>query len=263
MMKKTVQLYANSTKLDACRRAERISAELIKQGYQIVEENADIVIGFGGDGTLLHFLRQNNYQTSSKYIGVNCGTLGFLQDFNVTNERMFVEMLPTYVEQHLRFICIEIEVAGNKRRYKALNEFTIQDSQDRSFRTSVSIGGEYLESFVGTGLVFSTPTGSTALNLSAGGCILYPGIEAIQMTPREAIANSKMHCLSKSICLPKGIDITLMPNNSGEVKIYSDGENVYTGCYDNIRVYYSSSEGLIKLKDENDSFIKTIKEKLI
>lgn len=262
MMKDKIQLYANSTKLEACRQAERIKTELIKQGYQIVEDNADIVIGFGGDGTLLHFLRQNNYETVASYIGVNCGTLGFLQDFKVTNERKFVENIPSYVKQYLKYVAIEIEVAGKKFHYKALNEFTIQDSEDRSFRSKVIIGGEELESFVGTGLVFSTPTGSTALNLSAGGCILHPSIEAIQMTPREAIANSKMHCLSKSICLPKGVDITLMPNNSGEVKISADGEKVYSGCYDSIRIY-CSNDGMTKLKDKKDNFITTIRDKLI
>ena len=119
-----------------------------------------------------------------------------------------------------------------------------------------------VETYVGTGLIFATPTGSTALNLSAGGSIVHPNIEAIQITPREAIANSKMHCLSKSICIPSGLDIVLTPNNGERIKIYSDGEKVYEGSYENIRIYYSS-EGMLKLKDKKDSFVKTIREKLI
>lgn len=261
-MKKRVQLYVNSTKPEACKQAERIKQELIAQGYQIVEENADIIIGFGGDGTLLHYLRHSNYENPASYIGVNCGTLGFLQDFNLTDTKEFVKNIPSYVEQYLRFVAMEIEAFGVKRIFKALNDITIQDSEDKTFRTKVSMGDEPLEDYVGTGLIFSTPTGSTALNLSAGGCIIHPSIEAIQVTPREAIANSKMHCLSKSICLPKGFDITLKPNSSSYVKICCDGGKVYVGPYNRIRVYYSD-EGMTKLKDRKDNFIKTIREKLI
>lgn len=261
-MKKKIRLYVNDTKFHAIKLSERIKEELIFQGYDIVENNADIVIGFGGDGTLLHFLRQMGYETQTRYIGVNCGTLGFLQDFNVKDVKRFVSGIPSYIEHNLRFVAIEIEVFHKKQIYKALNEFRIQDAQDKSFRTSMSIGTEFLENFVGTGLIFSTPTGSTALNLSAGGCIIHPNIEAIQITPREAIANSKMHCLDKSICIPSNFDVTLKSSNNTNIKIYSDGECVYEGPYDNIRIYYSN-EGMLKLKDKKDSFIKTIREKLI
>ena len=262
MMKRKVQLYVNSTKAEAEKLSQLINKELIAQGYEVVEDNADIVIGLGGDGTLLHFLKENNYKTSACYIGVNCGTLGFLQDFNVADVRGFVKNIPLYVKQHLRFVVIEIEVSGIKYTFKALNEFVIQDLHDKTFRSELSVGDELLENFVGSGFIFSTPTGSTALNLSAGGCILHPDLEAIQITPREAIANSKIHCLSKSICVPKGLDIILKPNSNDYIKVYSDGQKLHAGPYEKIRIYYSD-EGMLKLKDRKDSFIKTIREKLI
>jgi len=146
--------------------------------------------------------------------------------------------------------------------YSALNEFVIQDAEDKTFRTKISVEGELLENYVGSGMIFSTPTGSTALNLSAGGCIVHPQMETIQITPREAIANSKMHCLSKSICIPHEYSVKLQPNSDNEVKIYADGQSVYTGPYKNMFVYYRKV-GLTILRDEKDSFIKTIREKLI
>lgn len=261
-MKKRVKLYVNSTKDYAKVLSNVIEEELLAQGYDIVNENADIVIGFGGDGTLLHFLRNNNYNAESCYIGVNCGTLGFLQDFNVTDIKKFVEGIPEYVEQKLPFITIEIENGAETVVYKALNEFVIQDDQDKTFRTELSVEEEFLENFVGTGIIFSTPTGSTALNLSAGGAIVHPNLEMIQITPREAIANSKMHCLAKSICIPKGFDITLKPSSNSQIKVYSDGELVYLGQYEKIRIYYLT-DGMMKLKDKKDNFIKTIRDKLI
>lgn len=261
-MLKSIQLYVNNTKKEAIILSESIKRELILQNYKIVTESPDIIIGFGGDGTLLQLLRQHDYILNSSYIGINCGTLGFLQNFNVENISYFVSKIPTYVEQRLRFCEIEIEYNGNITTYKALNDFIIQDNNDKTFRTTINVNGEFLENYVGTGMIFSTPTGSSALNLSAGGAIVHPDIEAIQMTPREAIANSKMHCLAKSICIPKGFDITLTPNTDGLIKVYSDGERVYMGTFDKIRVYYSD-DVLIKLTDKKDNFIKTIREKLI
>ena len=261
-MKEKIRLYVNSTKTYAKELAEQVKKELIKRKYKIVEDNEDIVIGFGGDGTLLHFLRENDYETCAKYVGVNCGTLGFMQDFNVKDASLFVENLPTYVEQTLRFIALELEVNGEKTSYKALNEFVIQDDCNKSFRTAMSVGEEFLENFVGTGLIFATPIGSTALNLSAGGCIVHPDIQTIQITPREAIANSKMHCLAKSICVPGNFDIILKPNNDECIKIISDGEVIYMGVYNSIRIYYSN-DNMIKLRDRKDNFVKTIREKLI
>lgn len=261
-MKKRVQLYVNATKQEALKLSEQVKDELIVQGYEVVEDEADIIIGFGGDGTLLHLLRRYDYNLSAKYIGVNCGTLGFLQYFNISDVREFVKKIPTYMTQYLNCIQIQINSGDEKYTYKAINEFVIQDSQDKTFRAQVNIMLEFLENYVGSGMIFSTPTGSTALNLSAGGCIVHPQIETIQITPREAIANSKMHCLSKSICIPKNYDIILKPNNDSQIKIYADGERVYTGSYDSIWIYYSL-DGIKVLRDTDDSFIKTIREKLI
>ena len=257
-----VQLYVNTTKKEAVKLAEKIREELIKQGYKVVEKYPTLIIGFGGDGTLLNLLRENNYEIDEMYIGVNCGTLGFLQHFNVKNVEEFVKNIPNYKSQTLRFIGLNFVANHTAYAYSALNEFVIQDAEDKTFRTKVSVEGEFLENYVGSGMIFSTPTGSTALNLSAGGCIVHPQMETIQITPREAIANSKMHCLSKSICIPSEYSVKLHPNSDNEVKIYADGQKVYTGPYNNLFVYYRKV-GLTVLMDEKDSFITTIRKKLI
>ena len=257
-----IQLYVNSTNVKAKKASERIRKELEQIGYDVVDNNADIVIGFGGDGTLLHFLRSVNYKTKAKYIGINCGTLGFLQDFEVKDIKDFVQNIPFYVSHKLKFVVACVEVNGEKYEYKALNEIMMQDAENKSFRTTMRIQDEFVQNYVGTGLIFSTPTGSTALNLSAGGSIIHPSLESIQITPREAISNSKMHCLSKSMCLPSNFQITLTPGRDKKIAIYSDGEEVYKGSYDNITISYSN-EGILKLANTKDGFVKTIREKLI
>lgn len=260
---KKVRLYVNDTKAIAIFKKNKISKALKYYGYEEVESNEDIVIGFGGDGTLFNFLKEENYNVSANYIGVNCGTLGFLQDFDVDDEYDFVSNIPNYTPQKLHFVKLEITFNNERKIFYALNEFSLHDIMYKSLKTSVYVENEKLEDFVGTGIVFSTPTGSTALNLSIGGAIIYQNLEAIQMTPREAITNSKMHALNKSICIPKEIDFLLKPIlQNNEISIDSDGENIYSGKYDSIRISFSD-KGITKLKSSNVNFIKTIREKLI
>lgn len=259
---KKVQLYVNSSKEKAKRFSETISKELVKNGYEIVRDNPDIIIGFGGDGTLLNLLHEKNYDIKARYIGINCGTLGFMQDFEVLDVEAFVKNISSYIQQKIYFLEIEVINGSERKIFNGLNEFNVQSSNDKSFRTRVEIQNEVLEEYIGTGLIFSSPTGSTAQNLSAGGSIIYPELDIIQITPREAIVNREMHCLSKSICIPSNISISLTPNNDDEIKIYSDGIAVYIGKYERINIYYSNSN-ITKLTDKQNSFVRKIREKLI
>lgn len=259
---KNVQLYVNRTKSDAAFVANNVEEALLENGYTITDENPDLVIGFGGDGTLLNWLKTTDYNTNSKYIGVNCGTLGFMQDFDVTNPESFVSNIPKYIEERLNFVSLELLVNGEKKSFNALNEFCILNDDDNSFKAKVYIENGFLEDFVGTGFIFSTPTGSTAHNISSIGSILYPGMEAIIMTPSETIVNSKMHCLPKSICIPKDVKITLFPNDEDKIKIISDGGKVYSGNYSKITICYSKSY-MTKLINKSSSFTAKIREKLI
>ena len=129
-------------------------------------------------------------------------------------------------------------------------------------KTNVKVADEFLENFAGTGLIFCSPTGSTAHNISSIGSVMFPGVEAMQMTPSEAIVNRRLRCLPKSICVPKGISVTLTSINNDKIKIIADGKKIYDGEYIKIRIRYSNSY-MIKLTDRKNSFVQTIKEKLI
>ncbi len=261
-MTKTVQLYVNGSKNNAIIISENIRKALILNGYSISDDNPDIVIGFGGDGTLLNFLSDKNYSTTSNYIGVNCGTLGFMQDFDVLDVNDFVKNIPNYIEQKLYFISLRVITDNDILSFKALNEFYLLNNMDKSFRVHIKVNDEFLEDYVGTGMLFSTPTGSTARNLSSIGSIISPGIEAIQMTPSEAIVNSKMRCLPKSICFPRDTTISLTPLNQDEIKILADGKNLFEGTFKKIDISYSNNF-IVKLTDLNNNFISKIRKKLI
>ena len=264
-MIKKVELYVNTTKDIAFKTASQLEKRLINYGYTITNKNPDLVIGFGGDGTLLNWLIENSYNVKSRYIGINCGSLGFMQDFNVDNISSidtFIQNIPTYIEEKLNFIKITIITNTNAISYHALNEISIWSKNHKRVETGIYIAGEHLENFAGSGLLFSTPTGSTAQNLSQGGSILFPSFEGIEFTPCGISANNLVRNLRNSICIPKGLDITLEPLNGEEMTIIADNKEVFSGLYDKI-IISISDKYMIKLEDKSYSFVAKIRDKLI
>lgn len=262
-MIKRVKLYVNDSKEKAKTVSKKVELALINNNYVIVDYDADLVIGFGGDGTLLKWISESRSYPKEKYIGVNCGTLGFMQDFDVEDAEEFVKNIPNYVEKRLYYVELQLKVEGKEElRFYAVNEFNVLNAEDKTFRTNVSIGGEQLETYVGTGLIFATPTGSTARNISSVGSIMFPEIEAMQMTPIEPIVNSQIHCMPKSICIPKSMVITLTPVNDSKIKVMADGIRAYEGLFDEITITLSDKY-MTALTDKKNSFVKKIREKLI
>ena len=146
----------------------------------------DLLIVLGGDGTLLSMARSVG-DLGVPILGVNLGGLGFLTATTLD------EMLPAL--ERLLAGGMEIEermmLSAALRRggqvigeYIALNDVVITKSaMSRIIDLSVSVGGRHAISYRADGLIISTPTGSTAYNLSAGGPILFPTMDAVVLTP--------------------------------------------------------------------------------
>lgn len=151
-----------------------------------IEPDLDILIIAGGDGTLLH-VADLAARYSIPVIGINLGNLGFLTE--LTEE----EAIPALEEIIAGAVTVENRMMLKARiirenqpteyRY-ALNEVVInKGTLERVLQLSTRADTEYITTYKADGLIFSTPTGSTAYNLSAGGPIVYPGLASILVTP--------------------------------------------------------------------------------
>ncbi len=144
--------------------------------------DVDACCVIGGDGTLLG-AAPAAAAAGVPLIGVNRGSLGFLTTFTADEAR---ECLPTILAGD--FITAERALltcqTGDSAPVAALNDILIKDaSNSRLVRLEVFADGELVTDYLCDGLVFSTPTGSTAYNLSAGGPLIYPSAEVLAMTP--------------------------------------------------------------------------------
>ena len=186
-------LAVNASKDGAAELARELAGIAAKAGVTVREIAAQPVAAgalagqdaccvIGGDGTLLGVAREAA-RAQVPLIGVNRGSLGFLTTFSAEEARShFGELLGgAYRLAHRAML--ECGPAGGPRDL-ALNDVLIKaEENSRLVRLEVDADGELVTEYTCDGLILSTPTGSTAYNLSAGGPIMHPAAEVIAMTP--------------------------------------------------------------------------------
>ncbi|MCF7922536.1 MAG: NAD(+)/NADH kinase [Candidatus Marinimicrobia bacterium] len=188
-----------------------------------IPRDADFIISIGGDGTLLSSA-QAVMRTPIPILGINLGSLGFLTSLERDWQSGLEDILRGHyqIEERMVLNChLEFE-DGSEETLWALNDVVIERADVFNLlATEVRVGEELLNRYLSDGLIFSTPTGSTAYALSAGGPIIDPSLEAISITPISP------HTLSvRPIVLTgqKSIYVTLS-NPDGQAHLHIDGKN--------------------------------------
>jgi len=152
-------------------------------------KDCDFAVVFGGDGSIISAARSlsNVRKKRIPIIGVNLGKLGFLAEFSINElKRLFDDITKgtTAVKKRMMLSCKVFSSGREKFSSSAINDvFITAGPPFRTIELKMAVDGQLLASCVSDGLVISTPTGSTAYNLSAGGPILSPQLEAIVITP--------------------------------------------------------------------------------
>jgi NAD+ kinase len=148
--------------------------------------DVDLVVVLGGDGTMISTARLTGNR-EPLVLGINYGSLGYLTEFRI--EEMFpaLETILAGNYEIDRRVMLDVELwRGNEKLEsgRVLNDVVINKSVlARIIEVEVSLNRQYVNSFRADGLIVSTPTGSTAYNLSAGGPIVYPSMNAMVLTP--------------------------------------------------------------------------------
>ncbi len=154
--------------------------------FDEAQPDTDVLITLGGDGTLLRGAR-SLAGTGVPVLGVNLGRLGFLTTAPIDGLEQALDQLFAGEWELDRRSTLSAEVRGGDGAgsFVALNDVVVHTSgMARVVRLRVTIGdGEEVASFAGDGLIVSTPTGSTAYSLSAGGPVVAPGVPCMIITP--------------------------------------------------------------------------------
>lgn len=225
-------------------------------------QSADVVVVLGGDGTLLSSAGYaSEYKTP--LLGINLGNLGFMADVEITDlEKALKAFIDgKYTIEHRFMIDATIKKShGGLESFSALNDVVVtRASYQRMVAFDVCVNGDHLASYQGDGLVVSTPTGSTAYSMSAGGPVVDPTLDACIITP---VCPHTMS--SKPVIVPGNAEIEIRFKSTFDdmAMVTGDGQTgIRLNEGDIITIKGSKrTTGLVKLSDK--SFYEILNRKL-
>lgn len=226
-----------------------------------IYKTSDFIIVLGGDGTLLSVARQVLWQ-QTPILGINLGHLGFLTELEQDNMYDGLERIRNgdyRVEKRMMLEAVLIKNNMITDNFWALNDIVIsKGSFSRIIQLKTYINQSYVETYSADGIIISSPTGSTAYSLSAGGPILSPDIAGMVITPISPHMMS-----SRSIVISDKEEVKVeVVGDKNDVMLTIDGQQGYRlNAGDLIIVRKSEfSANMIKLRDKN--FYDVLRTKL-
>jgi len=227
--------------------------------FDSVIKELDIILSIGGDGTIISSIRKC-LKYKKPILGLHIGGLGFLAECNKDNYKdkiLSIEKGDYYIENRM---LLNVGIPDSNIDYNVINELVI-DRRDsaRTIKTNVSISNKFVNTYESDGIIFSTPTGSTAYSLSAGGPIVYPNMEIIIITPICP------HTLSmRPVIIPsdKVIEVTFEDSGNKELSLTIDGQ-IQEIISNRMRVLIKKSSYfayLVKFKEHD--YFKTLRNKM-
>lgn len=223
--------------------------------------NSDLIITMGGDGTLIGVSR-NVKKTSPPIFGVNMGHLGFITEFSKSE---FFDELESTLKGNFELTTLslyQVEVFNKEQlTFKGyfLNDLVVNNNQiSRMLTLSVSSEGEHIYNLSGDGLIISSPIGSTAYSLAAGGPIIHPKVNAITLTP--ICAHSLTH---RPLVIPDQSHVVIKAAKPDEsLKLTLDGQQAtVVTSNDSIKVSKKKTTQVQLIKNPGRTYYRTLKEK--
>lgn len=218
---------------------------------------SDFLISLGGDGTLISLCRKS-LQYHKPILGIHAGQLGFLTDIQTDEISHFIEELfvGNYRIDTRMMLEVSLHVNGKIEKVAAFNDIVLSRSKiSHMSNIKAYVDGQLFNSYYGDGLIVSTPTGSTAYNLSAGGPVVYPLTEALILTPICP------HSLSqRPLVLP--VDFEVSFESDGDTVIVVDGQDTYTMNEVDRVCVRSAKQGAELIHSLDRDYFEILKKKL-
>ncbi len=242
--------------------AERSAGMIGERGtaFEQMCTSSDFLVSLGGDGTLLSLVRRS-YGFHKPVVGINAGNLGFLADVTIDEVDQFLDQLESgeyriddrmMIAGHIR------KKDGSKKEFFAFNDVVITSPKpSKMVQINASISGERFNVYRGDGVIISTPTGSTAYNLAAGGPVVYPLTKAFIITPvmAHSLANQR------PLVVPADFSIELDAQKYEAIATI-DGQEVYALEQGDILCIEGAKEGAKLLHRKERNYFSVLREKL-
>ena len=214
-----LHFHVNAEKPEAAAQKDALTAVAARLGIDVTAGRAaDVVVALGGDGTLLRAVHE---YPGTPVLGFRLGGLGYLSS---VGERDFAAALAALAANRYRVSERRLLQVGE---HAALNDIVLtREMSGHSARLDLEADGKLVTRYMADGLIFATPTGSTAYSLAAGGPVLMPDSRSFVVTPLNPHAlGVRPLVVSDAVAFT----VTVRPRTAGNalrVGVYADGENV-------------------------------------
>ncbi len=272
---KRVGIVANSDKEMAAEYSIRLGRWLSDRGLEVFYEDeiagklnmpgvarselasvVDMVVVFGGDGTLLMAARMV-MGSDAPVLGVNLGGFGFMTVVNLNEMLGTMELILNGEYSISRRMMLSVSVEDVN--YPALNDVVInRGNLSRIVNLETFVNGKYLSTFKADGLIISTPTGSTAYSLSSGGPIIMPELDSIIINPicPHILTNRPV------VLPPDSVIEVIVWTKKGEASVTLDGQDLFV-LKSGDRVGIKKSENHINLiESPQRDYLEILRTKL-
>lgn len=230
----------------------------------IDDQDPDVVITIGGDGTMLRAFHQwQDSLDKVRFVGIHTGHLGFYTDWRDYEIQDLVQSLVNDKGNSISYPLLELTVVSSegKERFLALNESTVRQV-NRTMVSEIFIGDRHLECFRGDGLSLATPTGSTGYNKSVGGAVMDPSLNLLQMTELASLNSRCYRSLGSPIIIGDKDFITIQVS-SNEEHIITVDQNSFRR-HNVLNLTYRLSDKRIRfIKYRHMDFWERVKEAFI
>src|SRR4030042_398657 len=239
-----------------------LTAPLLNPGKtEEIPSHSEMIIVLGGDGTLLSVARLVGSH-EVPILGVNLGGLGFLTEITLEELYRVLEMViqgDCTTDERVVLSASVIRKGKEVAEFPVLNDAVInKGALARIIDMETTINGEYVTTFKSDGLIISTPTGSTAYNLSAGGPIVYPSLHCIILTPicPHTLTN-------RPIVVPDDVEIrATLKTRQQEVMLTLDGQQGFPLEVEDVVEVKKASVGILLIKSPYRHYFEVLREKL-
>lgn len=247
---------------------ELLTKKFLNLGFEInydFHPNSELIISIGGDGSFLKTIHDFNYP-KTPILGINTGHLGFLPEVSPENIDRFID---SYIKKDYFFQDISL-LQANIRTNKscldifAINEIVVKGDKSRTIHLKLNINNKHIQKFSGDGMIISTSTGSTAYNYAAGGSIVDPSLNLMQLTPMYPINTNAYRGFTSSIIFSNESIIDIVPEYRFEdsILIVIDGiEHRYNQISD-IKIFLSDVK-INLLRMPNYEFWSRVSDKFL
>lgn len=233
---------------------QKLELELKINGYLYDEDQPNLLITIGGDGTFLHAIHR--YLASEQtliIVGIHTGTLGFFTSYKDTELEVFLEDLLNehFDVHHLPILGVNLNQNHQNYHFEALNEIRVENVA-RTQSIEVKIDRKVFETFRGTGLCISTQAGSTAYNRSLSGAILQDGLHLLQLTEITGIHHRAYRSLGSPLILKEETNIELYSENFDQAILCYDHLSIPINGICSLKIAYTQKSISVWMRKNNN-----------